>query len=75
MIPVRGPKARVGVIIDDADDGAGDGDGDDDDDGDDGDENDDENDNARKANDYDAGDGDDEFFQAQLQRTRRSSAG
>ena len=27
MIPARGPQTWVGVIIDDADDGAGDGDG------------------------------------------------
>ena len=75
MIPARGPQTRVGVIIDDADDGAGDGDGDDDDDGDDGDEDDDEDDNDSKADDYDDGDGDEESFQAQQQRTRRYPRG
>ena len=53
---------------------AGTGDGsdsyfDDNGDDDDGDEDDDEDDNDSKADDYDGGDGDDEPFQAQQQRT------
>ena len=73
MVKIVTDSYRRAGVGDGSNDSLDDG-GDDVDDGDDGDKDDDKDDNDSKADEYGGGDGDDESFQAQQQRTCRSSA-